>query len=166
MSHLFEESRDEAEAAIAGMRQAALRARALHAHAELLRHMRTTAEKARGRPRDEAVTFVVREWLNAWRLEGSGGPELEAAMLTFTGAVLAYVDEPDAGQDAKLRAATASLERCFEAQGTTLADQMAWRSECRHGWWGVVCPIPGEAQGRTATSPVPFWEIGCPERCC
>lgn len=165
MSHLFEESRDEAEAAIAGMRQAALRARALHARAELLRHMRTTAEKARGRPRDEAVTLVVREWLNAWRLEGSGDPGLEAAMLTFTGAVLAYVDEPDAGQDAKLRAAIASLEGCFEAQGTTLADQMAWRSECRHGWWSMVCPMPGEAQGRTATSPAPFWEMGCPERC-
>ena len=103
--------------------------------------------------------------MNAWRLEGSGDPGLEAAMLTFTGAVLAYVDEPDAGQDAKLRAAIASLEGCFEAQGTTLADQMAWRSECRHGWWSMVCPMPGEAQGRTATSPAPFWEMGCPERC-
>ena len=55
MSHLFEESRDEAEAAIAGMRQAALKARALHARAELLRHMRMTAEKAK-------VACVPRPW--------------------------------------------------------------------------------------------------------
>ena len=162
MSHLFEESRDEAEAAIAGMRQAALKARALHARAELLRHMRMTAEKAKGRLRAEAVAFVVREWMNAWRLDDSGYPGLKAEMLTFTDAVRAYVDEPDAGRDAQLRAATASLERAFERLGTTLPDQMAWRSECRHGWWNMVCPPPVEATGKSA---VPFWDMGCPERC-
>jgi hypothetical protein len=87
--------------------------------------MRTATEKVKNRPRDEAVAFVVREWMTAWRLDHSGYPGLETEMLAFAQAVRTFVDEPDAARDAELRAATAALDRAFEARGTTLADQMA-----------------------------------------
>ena len=66
MPHLVEELRAEAEAAIAAMREAALAARHLHARAELMRHMLTTARKVKDRPKADAVETVVREWMDAW----------------------------------------------------------------------------------------------------
>jgi hypothetical protein len=47
MLHIVDEMQEEAAQAIAAMHEAALRARRLHARAELMRHMRTTAAKGR-----------------------------------------------------------------------------------------------------------------------
>ncbi len=43
MTDVVDELLQEADRAVAAMREAAIRARALHARAELMRHMRTTA---------------------------------------------------------------------------------------------------------------------------
>ena len=48
MAHLVEELQAEAARAIAAMREAALATRTVHARAELMRHMRTTAVKVKG----------------------------------------------------------------------------------------------------------------------
>ncbi|MCK6508263.1 hypothetical protein L6R53_33710, partial [Myxococcota bacterium] len=62
------EQRD-AEAAVAAMREAALRARDRHARAELMRHMAMTTAPVKDRPRDAAVRHVVDHWLEAWSLD-------------------------------------------------------------------------------------------------
>ena len=49
----------EAERAILAMQTAALAARQLHARAELMRHMLTTARKVAGKPKAEAIETVV-----------------------------------------------------------------------------------------------------------
>ncbi len=169
MAHLVEELQDAASKAIAAMKAAALAARALHARAELLRHMKLTAAKVKSRPRDEAVAFVVQEWMGAWGLDRSVYDELTSSMLAFTDAVCGYVDSPQDREDADVRQATASLEAALAAHGTTLADEMAWRSECAHGWWELVRPAPPDLSRRRS---VPahvagraFWDVGCAEHC-
>ena len=72
MAHFVEELQLEAERAILAMQTAALAARQLHARAELMRHMLTTARKVAGKPKAEAVETVVREWMDAYRPRDGG----------------------------------------------------------------------------------------------
>lgn len=164
MQHLHAEAKAAADAAIAAMKTASLAARAAHARAELMRHMLSTAGKLRDRPRDAAIRQVVDEWLAAWALDRGFAhvDDMEAA----TGAFLDYVRAPSDAADRVLRQAWATLERVFAATGIPLADRMAWRSSCAHGWWSDVRPAPpGEGRTDTAWPAAPFWDKGCPPHC-
>jgi hypothetical protein len=172
MAHLVEELRVEAERAIAAMRAAAEAARVGQARAELLRHMVATAAKHTGRPRGAAVEAVVAEWLRAWHLDRATWPHVEAEMMRLTDACCDYAASPGPDTDARVRAAWRALEAALEAGGTSLADQMAWRSMCAHGWWELVRPappdLPGRAERPTVPRPVPgtpFWATGCAPEC-
>lgn len=172
MAHLVEELRAEAEQAIAAMRVAAERARVAHARAELLRHMVATAAKNAGRPRDAAIEAVVAEWLGAWHLDRTAWPHVEAEITRLTGACYDYATAPAGDADTRVRAAWRALEAALEAGGTTLADQMAWRSMCAHGWWELVKPTPSDLPGRTDRPTVPrhapgtpFWATACAPQC-
>jgi len=169
-SDFVDELQAEAQAAIVRMREAALEARRLHARAELLRHMRTTARKVKDQPREAAVAQVVREWLQAWGMSEGALAGCEAEMRAFTGAFCAEAEQPAGASDRGLREATAALDAALEARGANLADEMAWRSECTHGWWELVSPTPARLRpsGRALPKPgsdQPFWEAGCAPRC-
>src|SRR5207249_10047 len=86
MPHLVDELRADSEAAIAAMRDAALRARRIHARAELMRHMLLTAHKVKSKPKADAVEAVVTEWMKAWHLTRSDWPQLAREMEAFTAA--------------------------------------------------------------------------------
>ncbi|MEX2520419.1 MAG: hypothetical protein WD969_13930 [Paracoccaceae bacterium] len=161
---IVDELRAEAEDAITEMRAAALTARRTHARAELLRHMQSTGAKVKDLPLDEAVVAVTDEWMRAWRLEEQAYPEVATEMRGFTAACCALARAPGADTDAALRAALAALDEALVRAGMTLADQMAWRSECAHDWWALVAPAPAGIvkDGRERQ---PFWEAGCPPHC-
>jgi hypothetical protein len=164
MQHLHAEAKAAADEAIAAMQAAALAARAAHARAELMRHMLLTAGKLRDRPREAAMGQVVDEWLAAWALDRSVRHVGDMEALTL--AVFDYVRAPSDEADRILREAWATTERAFEAPGISLADRMAWRSACAHGWWGDVRPAPtGEGRAGTAWPAGPFWEKACPPHC-
>lgn len=172
MAHFVEELRAEAERAIAAMRTAAEAARLVHARAELLRHMVMTAAKNKDRPREAAVEAVVTEWLGAWHLDRAAWPHVEREMTRLTEACYDYARSPNDAADARVRAAWRALEAALEAGGTTLPDQMAWRSMCAHGWWELVTPTPPDLPGRTERPTVPrhapgtpFWAPGCARQC-
>lgn len=172
---LPEELAAEAEGAIEAMRDAARTARVVHARAELLRHMIATARKVADRPRTEAVEAVVREWMAAWHLDRTAWPHLARDMEAFTAACIDLVLATPAAvpaADAVLRDALAGLDAALDAAGTSLADQMAWRSECAHGWWQAVVPPPADMPGRRERAAMPrpepdrpFWEAGCAAFC-
>lgn len=164
MSHLHAEATAEADEAIAAMKATALAARAAHARAELMRHMLSTAGKLTTRPRDAAIGQVVDEWLAAWALDRSF-PHL-SDMAAVTGAFFDYVRAPSDDADRALRHAWATLERVFAATGIPLADRMAWRSACAHGWWAEIRPAPtGQGRADTTWPERPFWQKGCPAHC-
>ena len=96
--------------------------------------MHTTASKP-----GADVDGVTHEWLAAWGLAEWTGIAAEARR--FTAAILVYTHPSDEA-DLAVRETLAALDEAFAAQGTTLADQMAWRSRCAHGWWGDVAPEP------------------------
>jgi hypothetical protein len=165
MPQFVDELKAEADAAIAAMRAAALHARELHARAELMRHMKMTAAKVKDRPRDEAVRAVVDEWLFAWKLDRASFPHV-AAMEALTEAFYDYVRDPSQANDSAVRRACAVIEAAFAATDTSLADRMAWRSMCAHGWWGQVKPPPAGAGRPDRDWPDrPFWEHGCLPEC-
>ncbi len=154
MTHLVDEAQQDARAAIHAMQDAARHARAVHARAELLRHMRTTAQKPGADP-----ARVAAEWMQAWGMQARGmedWPAIAAEMRRFSAAFCAYAHTPDDAADAAVRDATAGLEAALQEMGTTLADEMAARSECRHGWWAMVQP---------AGPDLPFWTQGAPPHC-
>lgn len=168
MNDLVAESRVEAEAAIARMREACAEARRLHARAELLRHMRGTAARfAHLSPREAAVT-VSREWMAAWGIEPARLPALAAS---FAGLSEAFCRDARQRDEAGLAAALAAFDASVAALGTSLADEMAHRSECAHGWWELVSPTPADLPGRRARDlPAPergepFWSAGAKARC-
>ncbi len=159
MSHPVDAQMERAEAAIFAMQEAALEARRIHARAELLRHMRTTARKMTGRPVDEAAQLVCGEWMKAWSLDAGAYPALAADIRRFAAAFCADAAASTPATCAEIEASLAALELGFGNIGTTLSDQMALRSECAHGWWSAVVPKPG------GTDAAPFWERGCPPHC-
>lgn len=165
-----DELQADAQAAIARMQEAALEARRTHARAELLRHMRTTARTVKDRPRDAAIAQVVREWRQAWGMTDGALAGCEAEMRAFTAAFYESAERSDEQADAGLRRTTSALELALAGRGTTLADQMAWRSECAYGWWELVSPTPPELDTGERRLPKPdparpFWEAGCAAHC-
>lgn len=171
MSFVDDLQREAAEA-IGRMQDAARQARALHARAELMRHMLTTAAKVAHLPADAAVEKVVGEWMQAWHLDRAAYPDLAAEMTGFTRAFCTYAADPSPGNDAALRRCVDLLEAGFARIGTSIADQMAWRSECAHGWWAAVAPVPADLPGAKPRPGVPrpqdgapFWAAGCAPHC-
>lgn len=164
MTHFVDELRTQAEGAIAAMREAALRAREIHARAELMRHMLTTAVKMKDLPRAAAVRRIVDEWLAAWALDR--GWAHVGAMVALAEAFHDYALAPTDRNDRAVRHAGAVLESAFAAAGIPVADQMAWRSACAHGWWAQIRPAP-QGQGRADREwpGEPFWTDGCPPHC-
>src|SRR6478735_1902977 len=130
MPHFVEALQQEAAEAMARMQEAALRARHAHARAELMRHMLTTARKVKDRPKAEAVETVVREWMDAWNLGRSDWPHIAREMDAFTGAFHDYANAPSDAHDARLREACAALDAVLDKEGTSISDQMAYRSQC------------------------------------
>lgn len=172
MPHFVDELRADAEAAIAAMRDAALRARHIHARAELMRHMLLTAHKVKSKPKADAVEAVVTEWMKAWHLTRSDWPQLAREMEAFTAAFHDYANDPSDGTDAALRDACRALDAALAKEATSISDQMAWRSECAHGWWDMVSPTPRDLPGRRDRRTVPefkpgmsFWDAGCADKC-
>jgi len=172
MSHFVDQLKAEADTAIAAMRDAAIHARAIHARAELMRHMLLTAGKVKNRPKAAAVDSVVGEWMAAWNLTRADWPQLAREMEAFTAAFYDYAKAPSDQSDAALRASCAALDAALANEGTSIADQMAWRSQCAHGWWDLVKPVPADLPGRKERPSVPqrepgapFWEAGCAEFC-
>ena len=172
MPHFIEALRLDAEAAIVRMQEAAREARRLHAHAELMRHMLTTARKVKDQPRQQAVETVVREWMEAWQLDRSEWPHIAREMQTFTEAFYDYANDPSDAKDRRVRDCAAALDEALARSNTSIADQMAFRSQCAHGWWEWVEPVPPDLPGRKARPTVPgpraeqpFWTIGCADFC-
>jgi hypothetical protein len=134
--------------------------------------MMTTTRKVVDRPKSEAIANVVSEWMAAWNLDRSAWPETARDMEALTGAFYDYVAEPSDRTDANLREACAALDNALARQGTTMSDQMAWRSQCAHGWWESVRPTPPDLPGRKDRPSVPrprsgkpFWEADCADFC-
>ena len=87
-------------------------------------------------------------------------------MEAFAAAFHAYaIARSDANDDA-VRSSCIRLELAFFSAGMPIADQMAWRSICAHGWWAQVRPAPA-GKGRTDRDwpTEPFWEHGCLPDC-
>ncbi|HEV7260372.1 MAG TPA: hypothetical protein VGN82_21490 [Bosea sp. (in: a-proteobacteria)] len=172
MSHFVDALQQEAAEAIARMREAAIEARRLHARAELMRHMLTTARKVKDKPKAEAVETVVREWMDAWNLGRSDWPHIAREMDAFTEAFHDYANAPSDANDARVAASAEALDAALSREGTSIAEQMAFRSQCAHGWWELVAPTPADLPGRkprpsmpALRSDAPFWETGCADFC-
>ena len=165
MTDFTEELRVAAQADIAAAHHAALRARAMHARAELMRHMMLTTAKSTDKSREESVRLVTDEWLDAWRRDRTNYPYV-ALMEALSGACYDAQKSPSAETDKRVREAFAALEGACITHGTTLADEMAWRSGCSHMWWGDVRPAPNlpEYRERARRSEALF-DRGCPPEC-
>ena len=154
-----------ADATIASAREAGLTARLMHARAELMRHMMLTTAKSVDRPRAESVRLVVDEWLDAWRRTRDNYPYV-AHMEALSGACYDALRAPTAESDRAVREAFAGLEHACVDNGTTLADEMAWRSGCSHAWWGDIHPAPNLPEYREqAKRSESLWQRGCPPEC-
>jgi hypothetical protein len=165
MKHLVDELRAKADENIAAMRDAALRARDTHARAELMRHMLMTANHVKHQPAVDAVRFIVDHWLEAWGLVRDRWPHVPE-MEAFAAAFHAYAITPSHANDDAVRATCVRLELAFVSAGMPIADQMAWRSICAHGWWAQVRPAPpGQGRQDRAGPDRPFWENGCLPEC-
>jgi hypothetical protein len=172
MPHSVDQVQAEAATAIRAMRAAALSARQLHARAELLRHMQQTAAKLADQPPEQAIERVMREWMQAWHIDTGPYAELLEDARRFAAAFCADARGSTPATQAAIGAATDALDAALAHHGTSIADQMAWRSQCAHGWWDMVVPTPWDLPGRAERPGVPryqaglaFWEIGCAERC-
>ena len=120
----------------------------------------------------EAVETVVREWMDAWNLGRSDWPHIAREMESFTEAFYDYANDPSDEHDKRLRETCAALDTVLEQEGTSISDQMAFRSQCAHGWWECVKPVPADLPGRKPRPTVPglesgkaFWEAGCADFC-
>jgi len=172
MPHFVDELQGEAALAIGAMREAALAARRIHARAELIRHMLSTARKVKDRPRAEAVETVVGEWMDAWNLGRADWPHIAREMKVFTQAFHDYANDPSDANDARVREGCTTLDAALAREGTSIADEMAFRSQCAHGWWELVEPVPADLPGLKPRPSVPkveagtsFWEAGCAAFC-
>lgn len=165
MTDFTSELRQAAEHDIGAAHHAALRARAMHSRAELMRHMMLTTAKSTDRSREESIALVTDEWLDAWRRDRANYPYV-ALMEALSGACYDALKAPTPQTDGAVREAFAALERACAAHGTTLADEMAWRSGCSHTWWGDVRPAPNLPEYRDrARRSESLWERGCPPEC-
>jgi hypothetical protein len=172
MPHLVDELQREAARAIDAMKQAALVARHAHARAELIRHMLTTARKVKDKPKPDAVETVVREWMHAWNLDRDAWPHVAREMTLFTEAFHDYANAASDAHDEALRRGCDALDEVLSREGTSISEQMAFRSQCAHGWWELVEPTPADLPGAKPRPSMPalrrdapFWETGCADFC-
>ena len=87
-------------------------------------------------------------------------------MEAFAAAFHAYAIAPTDAHDDAVRATCVRLELAFFSAGMPIADQMAWRSICAHGWWAQVRPAPpGRGRPDRDWPHDPFWEHGCLPEC-
>jgi hypothetical protein len=87
-------------------------------------------------------------------------------MEALTQAFYDYVRDPSQTNDETVRRACAAIEAAFAATDIALADRMAWRSMCAHGWWAQVKPAPvGAGRPDRMWPDRPFWEHGCLPEC-
>jgi hypothetical protein len=171
-NHVVDDMLGEAAQAIEAMREAALNARRLHARAELMRHMRTTAAKMRARPLDEAAALVAGEWMKAWHIDGAVYAAIAEPVARFTRAFCVDANASTKTTQREIADAISDVEAALGSQGTSIADQMAWRSECAHGWWELVMPTPADLPHRAERAGMPryqpgtpFWDAGCAPHC-
>jgi hypothetical protein len=172
MTHPVDAMLAEADAAIDRMKAAALEARHLHARAELARHMRATAAKMAALPVNDAAAAIAREWMAAWALNEAAYGALAAQVAAFTLAFCLDARGTTPQTRAEIVRATAALEAAFIGAGASLSDEMAYRSECAHGWWAAVRPIPEPLRDParasripTAAEGQPFWTAGPQAHC-
>lgn len=155
----------EARADIAAARDASRRARATHARAELMRHMMMTTAKSMCEARAVSVRLVTDEWIDAWQRTRDNYPFV-AQMEALSGACYDWLHAKDAATDAAVRRAFEALDAACRAHGTTIADEMAWRSGCSHLWWGDIGPAPDKAEYRDRARRLDaLWDRGCPPEC-
>ena len=164
MTDFTAELKHAADAEMASAREATMRARTLHARAELMRHMMLTTAKSADRARAESIKRVVDEWLDAWQRTRQNYPHV-AMMEGLAGACYDALRAPSNKTDRALREAFAALEHACVEHGTTLADEMAWRSGCSHGWWSDVRPAPDGPYNERSRRSESLWERGCPTHC-
>jgi len=154
-----------ADADMAAAREAALRARSTHSRAELMRHMMLTTAKSTDRTREDSISLVVDEWLDAWLRNRTNYPYVQQ-MEALSGACYDALRSPSTGNDDAVRAAFAELDRACVVNGTTIADEMAWRSGCSHDWWSDVRPAPPLPEySERAQRSQSLFERGCPVHC-
>ena len=170
MPHIVDEVQAAASKAIQAMQEVAVVARRMHARAELMRHMRLTARKVVDKPLDEAVRQVSKEWMDAWGLTGDAYTGLAEPLRRYTEAFCRDAREHSDVSEAAIATAATALERAFEVIGTTVADEMAYRSGCAHGWWEMVVPVPDQVRRERPQVPrwqagKPFWETGAAPHC-
>lgn len=172
MTHPVDALLAEAEAAVGRMKTAALEARRLHARAELARHMRTTSRKLAALPTAEAAEAIATEWMKAWSLDRGAYPQVADRIAGFALAFCRDSRGSTPGTQAAIREALVDLEAGFAATGTTLSDEMAFRSECAHGWWRHVVPLPPEFRDQPRQKRIPpqaehepFWAAGPQPHC-
>jgi len=165
MTDFTSELRRAADEDIGAAHHAVLRARAMHARAELMRHMMLTTAKSTHRSREESIRLVTDEWLDAWLRDRANYPYV-ALMEALSGACYDALKSPTVTTDGAVREAFAALERACIGNGSTVADEMAWRSGCSHAWWADVRPAPDlpEYRDRARRSEALF-ERGCPPEC-
>ena len=165
MTDFTAELKRAADADIGAAREASLRARAMHARAELMRHMMLTTAKSIDESRETSVRLVTGEWLDAWR-RARANYAYVSLMEALSGACYDWLRAKDAATDNAVRNAFAALETACVTHGTTLADEMAWRSGCSHLWWGDIRPAPNlpEYRGRAQRIEA-LWDRGCPVEC-
>jgi hypothetical protein len=165
MTDFTSELRRAAEDDLGTARHAVLRARAMHARAELMRHMMLTTAKSTDKSRDESIRLVTDEWLDAWLRDRTNYPYV-ALMEALSGACYDALKSPAPTTDMGVREAFAALERACIKNGSTLADEMAWRSGCSHMWWADVRPAPNLPEYRDrARRSESLFERGCPPEC-
>ena len=164
MTDFTDELAHAAGAEIAAAREATLRARMTHARAELMRHMMLTTAKSLDKAREESVRLVVDEWLDAWQRTRDNYPYVPQ-MEALAGACHDALRTPNVDTDRAVRDAFAALEHACFVRGTTLGDEMAWRSGCSHGWWSDVRPSPGGEYAERSRRGEALWERGCPQHC-
>jgi hypothetical protein len=162
----------EAAAAVTRMQDAARAARLLQARAELARHMRTTARKLLHLPLEEAVAAICREWMKAWGLKVDAWPGLAGPVGDFARAFCEDARGGTAATRAAIDQSLTALDNAFRALGSSLGDEMAFRSECAHGWWSAVVPVPealvDPARALGIPKPLPgepFWSAGPQAHC-
>ena len=164
MINFTDELANAAAAEVSTAREATLRARMTHARAELMRHMMLTTAKSADQAREASVRLVVDEWLDAWQRTRDNYPFVRQ-MEALAAACHDALRTPNLETDRAVREAFAALEQACVARGTTLGDEMAWRSGCSHGWWSDVRPSPAGEFAAGSRRDTPLWERGCPQHC-
>jgi len=97
--------------------------------------------------------------MKAWSLDAGAYPALAEDIRRFAAAFCVDAAGSTPSTQGEIVASLARLEAGFVATGTTLSDQMAFRSECAHDWWELVVPKPA---GGPADA---FWTRGCAPHC-